>query len=109
MDLHLYQYDECAVASLGVYGGISCGVLVLAIFFLLFSIRVLLRHAVLGPSYTVSRQNHPMYHSTIVSSFSPFVQPVVSLMLEELNSYLHFYFFECLGAAHAHVQSTYWK
>lgn len=77
--------------------------------FTLLSIRVLLRHAVLSPSCTFSRQNRPMYHSKIVSSFSPSVQPVVSLMLEELNSYLHFYFFECLGAAHAHVQSPYWK
>ena len=50
-----------------------------------------------------------MYHLKIVSSFSPFVQPVVSLMLEELNFYRHFYFFEYLGAAHAHVQRPYWK
>jgi hypothetical protein len=47
VDVDLYQYDKCAVASLGVCGGILCGVLVLATF-LLFSIRVLL-HAVLIP------------------------------------------------------------
>jgi len=49
VDVNLYQYDECAVAFLGVYGGILCGVLVLTTFVLLFSIRVLLHHAVLSP------------------------------------------------------------
>lgn len=49
VDVDLYQYEKCAVASLGVCGGILCGALVLAIFFLLFSIRVLLHHAVLIP------------------------------------------------------------
>lgn len=49
VDVDLYQYDKCAMASLGVCGGILCGALVLAIFFLLFSIRVLLHYAVLIP------------------------------------------------------------
>jgi len=93
VDVDLYQYDECAVASLGVCGGISCGVLVLAIFFLLFSIRVLLHYAVLIPVLYFLSLKPPMYHSKIVSSFSPFVQPVVSLMLEEPNSYRRFSFF----------------
>ena len=57
VDVHLYQYDECAAASLGVYGGILCGVLVLAIFLLCFpfvyySVKLSLAHPILSLAKT---------------------------------------------------------
>ena len=109
VDVDLYQYEKCAVASLGVCGGILRGVLVLATFFLLFSIRVLLHYAVLIP-----RPILPLAKTTHVSLKNRFV--ILSFRSTRRLTHVRgaellpsFLFFECLGAAHAHVQCPYRK
>ena len=57
VDVDLYQYDECAAASLSIHGGILCGVLVLAIFspcfpFVYYSVTLSLAHPVLSLAKT---------------------------------------------------------
>jgi hypothetical protein len=108
-DVDLYQYDKCAVAFIGVCGGILCGVLVLATFFLLFSIRVLLHYAV-----PIPRPILPLAKTTHVSLKNRFV--ILSFRSARCLTHVRgaellpsFLFFECLRAAHAHVQCPYWK